>query len=148
MRKNNFLVPFSILDGGVRVLLLFILCEFSVSELLVNWGLDIYRTPLVCSGIFALLSSTLSCLLMFHLPSRKHILLFWLSSFGCFLLGCGLFLSNLMTIRFRLFSMRPIGLGDGLMLLFIIVGFFALSEIICILCLVILLLRHRIFHSR
>lgn len=143
MHKNNRLLSFSILDGGVRTLLLFILCEFSVSELLVNWGLDIYRTPFVFGGIFALLSGVLSFLLTFRLTDRRHIFLFWISSFCCFLLGCGLLFLNKMSIKISLFPTRALGVGDGLTLIFTFTSFFLCSEIIRIICLAVLLLRRK-----
>lgn len=140
--KEKFL-PASLLDGGVRAALLWVLTDFSVAAPLADWGLDIYIAPLVCAGVFALLSGALSGLLMARFQQRKTLLFFWLTSFGWFLLGCIFLFLNHMTVKLHLFPMRALGLGDGLMLLFETAGYAFGSGILRFVCLAVLFFRRK-----
>ena len=140
--KEKFL-PASLLDGGVRAALLWVLTEFSVSALLTDWKLDIYIAPLICAGVFALVSGTLSWLLLRRFSQRKTLVFYGLASLGWFLLGFIFLFLNYMTLKLRLFPVRALGLGDGLMLLFETAGFAFGSGLLRLICLAVLFFRRK-----
>ena len=120
MKENFFL--HSTIAGLVRALLLIFLLDFSA------FAPDGFYPCVICCVILAVLCSVLSVRLAHRFTQRKTQFAFYFSSFGWFLAGMALQFLNLLTLHLHFFPMGETSNATGILLLFLTVGYFIITE--------------------